>query len=64
MRTFVDWSEGDVVVEELGELHREQGVPGVQVRHVLVDLHGHFPRGRQRVSPQALRPGLPDACHM
>jgi hypothetical protein len=29
-----------------------------------VNLHGHFPRGRQRVSPQALRPGLPDACHM
>ena len=44
---LVDWSQGDVVVQELAVLHQHQGVAGVQVRHISVDNNGDQAGGGQ-----------------
>ena len=57
MHSLVDWGEGEIVVQELAELHEHQGVAGVEVRHVSVDDNGNKTRGRKRLGtdrPEAL----------
>ena len=49
MHSLVDWGEGEIVVQELAELHEHQGVAGVEVRHVSVDDNGNKTRGRKRL---------------
>ena len=40
LETFVDRREGDVVVQELSELHYHESVAGVWVRNVIVNGGG------------------------
>ena len=57
MHSLVDWGEGEIVVQELAELHEHQGVAGVEVRNVSVDDNGNETRGRKRLGtdrPEAL----------
>ena len=49
MHALVDGGEGEVVVEELAELHQHQGVAGVQVGDVRVDNDGNKTRRGKRL---------------
>ena len=49
VHALVDGGEGEVVVEELAELHQHQGVAGVQVGDVSVDDNGNKPRRGKRL---------------
>ena len=46
--TLVDWSQGDVVIQELTVLHQHESVAGVEVGHVSVHHYGHQSGGGQR----------------
>ena len=61
--TLVDWSQGDVVIQELTVLHQHQGVAGVQVRHVGVDHDGHKAGGGQRLVTNRAETGPGDRCN-
>ena len=59
---LVDWSQGDVVVQELAILHQHQGVAGVQVRHIGVDNNGDQAGGGQGLVTNRAESGPGDRC--